>query len=86
MMKLVSIAIQVLVGIVSAFYFIKIIKKPVFGNLWGAIVVGIIGSVLGGFFLNKFIDILVNNGLTVNFVACFIGAFFFIWLVSKITH
>ncbi|MCX7821249.1 MAG: CPP1-like family protein [Brevinematales bacterium] len=86
MMKLVSISIQVLVGVVAAFYFIKIIKKPVFGNLWGAIVVGIIGSVLGGFFLNKIIDVMVNNGLTVNFVACFIGSFFFIWLVSKITH
>ncbi len=86
MSKLISISIQIIVGLVSAFYFIKIIKKPVFGGMWGAIVVGVIGSVLGGFFLNKVIDFMVNNMFTVNFVACFVGAFFFIWLVSKITH
>ncbi|MGC8765277.1 MAG: hypothetical protein ACP5QT_05260 [Brevinematia bacterium] len=84
--KVLSISIQVLVGIVSGVYFVKVVKKPVFGHIWGAMVVGIIGSVLGGFFLDKIIEFMVNNILTVNFVACFIGAFFFIWLISKITH
>lgn len=83
--KLISISIQCVVGILAGIYFIRIIKRPVFGHLWGAIVFGIIGSVLGGFFLDSVIVFLVNNFLTVNFVASLTGAFFLIWIISKIT-
>jgi len=86
LVKLISISIQMLVGVLAGIYFVRFIKKPVFGHIWGAVVVGIIGSVLGGFFLDRIVEIMVNNNLTVNFVACLVGAFFFIWLVSKITH
>jgi|YNPMSStandDraft_1061717.scaffolds.fasta_scaffold53287_2 uncharacterized membrane protein YeaQ/YmgE (transglycosylase-associated protein family) len=84
--KIISIIIQCCVGIAAGIYFVKVVKKSVFGHIWGAIVLGIIGSVLGGFFLDSIIVFLTNNMLTVNFVACLVGAFFLIWLVSKITH
>ncbi len=80
------ILIQIIVGGIAGFYYVRIIKRPVFGNLWGSIIVGVIGSVLGGFFLDRIIGFLVQNPLTVDFVATFFGAFLLIWLFSKLAH
>ncbi len=82
----IPILIQMLVGAIAGFYYVRIIKRPVFGNLWGAIIVGVIGSVLGGFFLDKIMPYLINNPLSVDFVACFLGSFFIIWIFSKMAH
>jgi len=80
------ILIQMLVGALAGFYFVKVIKRPVLGNIWGAIIVGVIGSVLGGFFLDTIIKYMVNSFFAVNFVAALFGGFFLIWVFSKLTH
>ncbi len=80
------ILIQIAVGFIAGFFYVRIMKKPVFGNLWGAVAVGIPGSVLGGFFLDRIFGFLVLNPLTVDFVATFFGSFLLIWLFSKLAH
>lgn len=80
------ILIQIGVGALAGFLYVKVLKKPVLGHMWGAIVVGVIGSVLGGFFLNRVTYFLVNNPLTVDFVATLFGAYILLWLLSKLAH
>ena len=80
------ILVQIICGALAGFYFVKLIKRPVLGDLWGAIIVGVIGSVLGGFFLDKIFVFLVDNFFTVDFIATFFGAFLLIWLYSKLAH
>lgn len=82
----IPILIQIALGAIAGWYYIKIMKRSVFGNLWGAIVVGIIGSVLGCIALDGIFTYLINNPLTVNFVAAFFGAFLLIWIFSKLAH
>jgi uncharacterized membrane protein YeaQ/YmgE (transglycosylase-associated protein family) len=83
----IGILIIVIVGALAGLYYVKVIKKPVFGHLWGAIIVGVIGSVLGGYFLDFIIKFMVNNTLfSVDFVATFFGAFLLIWIFSKLAH
>ncbi len=84
--KILAIGIQILIGFLVAFWFVRIMKRRFLGGLWGATVVGIIGSVLGGFFLNDVFVWMVNNITTVNYVATFTGAAFLIWGFSRMTH
>jgi|YNPMSStandDraft_2_1061718.scaffolds.fasta_scaffold01085_10 uncharacterized membrane protein YeaQ/YmgE (transglycosylase-associated protein family) len=84
--KLLAIGIQIFIGFVVAFLYVKVMKKRFLGMLWGATVVGVIGSVLGGFFLNDIFQWMVNNITTVNYVATFTGAWFLIWGFAKMTH
>lgn len=85
-MGFLAILIQIAVGVIAGFYFVKVIKKPIFGQLWGAIIVGVIGGVLFGFFSKNITKILVENPLAVDFIGTFFGAFLLIWVFSKIAH
>lgn len=80
------ILIQIGVGALAGFLYLKLLKKPVFGNLWGALIVGVIGGVLGGFFLNGITQFLILNPLTVNFIATLLGAYVLLWVFSKLVH
>ncbi len=80
------ILIQLGVGALAGFLYVKVLKKPVFGQLWGALIVGVIGGVLGGFFLNNVTKFLVLNPLTVDFIATLVGAYILLWLLSKLHH
>ncbi|QJR21730.1 hypothetical protein BREVNS_0980 [Brevinematales bacterium NS] len=84
--KVLAIGIQIFIGFAVAFFYVRILKRRFLGMLWGATVVGIIGSVLGGFFLNDIFAWMVNNITTVNYVATISGALFLIWGFSKMTH
>jgi hypothetical protein len=36
------------IGVAAAVFFYFVLKKPVLGKFWGALIVGLIGSFLGG--------------------------------------
>lgn len=84
--KILAIGIQIFIGFAVAFFYVRILKRRFLGGLWGATVVGVIGSVLGGFFLNDVFIWMVNNITTVNYVATISGALFLIWGFSRMTH
>jgi len=84
--KILAMAIQVFIGFAVAFFYVRILKRRFLGKLWGATVVGIIGSVLGGFFLNDIFVWMVKNMTTVNYAATISGALFLIWGFSRMTH
>ncbi len=83
-----SLLIQMVVGALAGLYYLKVIKKPMFGQFWGAVVFGVLGGILGGFFLGslEITQFLVKNSLNVDFVATLVGAFALLWLFSKIAH
>ena len=78
------------VGVISGLFFNKLLKKKTFGDIWGAMIVGVLGSVLGGLVLDKIIlfllEVLAKNPLDLNFIGAFIGAFVLVWLLSKISE
>lgn len=80
------ILIQIAVGALAGFLYVKVLKKPVFGGIWGALIIGVVGSVLGGFFLNRITNILILNPLTVDFIATLAGAYVLLWVLGKLAH
>jgi len=85
--EIVTLLLQILVGVVVGFYFTKVLKKSV--NIWVAVVVSIIGSVLGAFFLHKLIihlDFLITNVLSVDFLSATLGAGILMWIFAKLAH
>lgn len=81
---IVKILILVSVGGLAGLFYVKVLKKPVLGHLWVGIIIGIIGGVLGEFFLDKIILVLTKT-LDINFIATLTGAFFLVWLFSKVS-
>ncbi len=76
------------VGALTGLFVVKVLKKPILGNVWGGVVIGIIGSVLGGFFLDRIImmlKFLLTNKINVNFVASTLGALIVLWIFYKIS-
>jgi uncharacterized membrane protein YeaQ/YmgE (transglycosylase-associated protein family) len=86
LLLIIHIACLVAIGIASGFYYVKLLKRNVLGGIWGACVVGVIGAVLGGELLRDTTRYLIENKLDVNFITTFFGAFFLIWILSKISH
>lgn len=85
---LVKMLILFAVGALAGLFVVKVMKKPILGNVWGGVVIGIIGSVLGGFFLDPLImllSFLLTNKLNVNFVASTLGALIVLWIFYKIS-
>ncbi len=85
--EIVTLLIQILIGVGVGFYFTKVLKKSV--HIWVAVVVSVIGSVLGSFFLHKLIvhlGSLITNPLSVDFVSATIGAVILIWIFSKLAR
>ena len=66
----------VFIGFLSAIFIYFILKKPVLGKFWAAFILGIIGSVLGGFLLDdvfrKLTDVYNINVLSSVFLSCLI--------------
>lgn len=91
--SILSTVILLAIGALSGFLYVKVFKKKVLGGIWGGIVIGIFGSVLGGLFLDKlindrtldYLNVLFTNKINVNFVAAFLGAFLLVWIFFKIS-
>ena len=75
------------IGFGSAVFFYFILKKPVLGKFWGALLVGLIGSFLGGV-LEYFLDDVfryLSDFNSVNVFAAFGSSLMFIWVLTKVS-
>lgn len=83
-----SIIVLIAVGAISGLLYVKVFKKKMIGNVWGALIIGVVGGSLIGFFIIKFerwIPVVTDNKITVGFSAALVGAFFLLWVFSKIS-
>jgi len=80
--------IYFLIGFAVALYFIFILKKRILGKFWGALLVAVIGSFLGGlieYFFSDIISKLSNILNVINIFPPIIAALFLLWLFSKVS-
>ena len=84
----IAIVSLIIIGIVSGLVFYLIFKMKMYGGLIGAIIIGTVGAIIGGFILDSLIsgwDIVTKNPMHINFITSFAGAFFLLWIFSVIT-
>jgi uncharacterized membrane protein YeaQ/YmgE (transglycosylase-associated protein family) len=78
--NLIGYGMYVVIGFISAIFVYYILKKPVLGKFWAAFILGIIGSVLGGFLLDdvfkKLTDVYNINILASGFLSCVLILFY----------
>jgi uncharacterized membrane protein YeaQ/YmgE (transglycosylase-associated protein family) len=77
----------VIVGLAAAMYFYFILKKYLIGRFWGALVVGFVGSFLGGVinhFFGKYLEELSHYN-DVNLFAALATALVLLWIFSKVS-
>ena len=75
------------IGLASAVFFYYGVRRPILGKFWGALIVGLIGSFLGGVVYRafpKFFEFLSDFN-DVNVFAAFAMAIFLIWLLSRLS-
>jgi uncharacterized membrane protein YeaQ/YmgE (transglycosylase-associated protein family) len=79
--NLIGYALYVGIGLISTIFVYFILKRSVLGRFWAAFIMGIIGSVLGGFLLDdifrKLTEVYNINILSSLFLSCVL-----IWLYS----
>jgi uncharacterized membrane protein YeaQ/YmgE (transglycosylase-associated protein family) len=78
-----------LIGLGSAILFYYIFQKQFLGNFWGALLVGLIGSFLGGvidLFFADIIEALANINDSVNIFPPLITAVLLLVIFSKISE
>jgi uncharacterized membrane protein YeaQ/YmgE (transglycosylase-associated protein family) len=94
-----STSVLILLGIVGAFFNVKIAKKDLFGGMKVGIIVGIAGSILGGYLFDLFfklpyitklqdipyIDILLVNKLDINFISSILGVWLFLYIYDYVS-
>jgi len=78
----------VTIGVASAVFFFFVVKKPVLGKLWGAIIVGLVGSFLGGLINEIFTKLIqyLSDVNSVNVFAALATSLLMIWLLSKASY
>ena len=79
--NLIGYALYIVIGFISTIFVYFILKKNVLGRFWAAFIMGIIGSVLGGFLLDdifrKLTEVYNINILSSLFLSCLL-----IWFYS----
>jgi hypothetical protein len=81
--------IYFLIGFALAIYFVFILKKKTLGRFWGALLVAVVGSFLGGiieYFFSDIIEKLSNLMNAVNIFPPIIVSLFLLWLFSKVSR
>ena len=75
------------IGFACAMFFTFIVKKPLLGRFWGALIVGLIGSFLGGLIDHIFADFIAyfTDFNSVNIFTATITAMIMIWFLSKVS-
>lgn len=75
------------IGFACAIFFAFILKKPLLGGFWAALIVGLIGSFLGGLIDNLFADIIayLADFKSVNIFAAFLTATVLLLVLSKVS-
>ena len=79
--NLIGYALYIVIGFISTIFVYFILKKNVLGRFWAAFIMGIIGSVLGGFLLDdifrRLTEVYNINILSALFLSCLL-----IWFYS----
>lgn len=89
-----STSVTIALGIIGSFLYITLFKKDLFGGMKMGFLVGIIGSILGGFIIDllfklpilkwlqntPYIQYLLVNKLDINFISSCLG----IWIFLRI--
>lgn len=75
------------IGMACAIYFAFILRKPMLGRFWGALIVGLIGSFLGGLIDQLFPEIIaqLSDFNSVNIFSAVITSLLLIWILSKVS-
>jgi len=75
------------VGLACALYFFFVLKKPMLGRLWGAVIVGVIGSFLGGIVDQVFPRLIaeLSDFNSANLIAAFLGSMLMIWILARVS-
>ena len=77
--------IYVVIGFAVALFVSFVLKKRVIGSFWGALLIAIVGSFLGGvidYFFADFIEKLTHLAGAVNLFPSLLVSFLVLWLFS----
>ncbi|MDE0227943.1 MAG: hypothetical protein OXH96_25670 [Spirochaetaceae bacterium] len=76
----------VTIGLTAAIFCHFVLRRRVPGEFWGALIVGLIGAVLGGLLDQAFAGVIerLSHFNTVNVFAAAFCAFLLIWLFSRL--
>ncbi|MFP4362404.1 MAG: hypothetical protein ACLFR1_00910 [Spirochaetia bacterium] len=80
--------IYFIIGFAAALYFRYVLKKPLLGNFFGALIVGVIGAYLGGvidYLFQDIIEYLANFNNSVNLFPPILTALFLLWILTKVS-
>jgi uncharacterized membrane protein YeaQ/YmgE (transglycosylase-associated protein family) len=77
----------VAIGLACAVFYVFILRKPVLGRFWGALIVGLVGSFLGGLIDQLFANVIkfLADFNSVNVFASVITALVLIIIFSKVS-
>ena len=77
----------VVIGLACAIYYVFILRKPVLGRFWGALIVGLVGSFLGGLIDQLFTGVIaaLADFNSVNVFASLFTALVLIMIFSKVS-
>jgi uncharacterized membrane protein YeaQ/YmgE (transglycosylase-associated protein family) len=75
------------IGMACAVYFTFILRKPMLGRFWGALIVGLIGSFLGGLIDQLFPEIIamLADFNSVNVFAAVLTSLLMIWILVRVS-
>ena len=79
----------IVIGLAVAILFYYAFRQRFLGHFWGALIVGLVGSFLGGiieYFFGDIIHALANLNNSVNIFPPIITSFILIWIFSKISE
>jgi len=77
----------VVIGLACAIYYVFILRKPVLGRFWGALIVGLVGSFLGGLIDQLFAHVIaaLADFNSVNIFASLFTALVLITIFSRVS-
>ncbi len=77
----------VVIGLACAIYYVFILRKPVLGRFWGALIVGLVGSFLGGLIDQLFANVIawLADFNSVNVFASLFTALVLITIFSRVS-
>ena len=78
--------IYLVIGFGVALFFFFVLKKSVIGNFWGALIIAVVGSFLGGainYFFSDVIDTLSHLAEAVNIFPALFISFLILWIFSQ---
>ena len=75
------------IAFAAAVFYYFVLRKPALGKFWGALVVAIIGSFLGGLADYLFRDViaLLSDFNSVNIFSALAVSLLFVWILTKVS-